>query len=422
MLNRKKAPAFQELESFPPIQVEEKRLENNVPVYMLHANTQALLRIELIFSAGTWVNPQVNVSSTTAKMMSQGTTNYSSFEIAEFVSKYGAHLGVISTADHIKISLFTLTKYLEEVLPIVKELILNASFPVKELSILQEKMLQGLRLSLEKNTYISSQIFKKALLGENNPYAEELTEKTITSLNRNILEEFAKQYLIGKSFDIVVAGNIPSNLLSVLNTTFGHMFIEESVQKKDFDDKKDFQAVQHIEKEEALQTSIKIGRKIMNRKHEDCFSFVILNEILGGFFGSRLMKNIREEKGLTYGIHSSNIHLLHSNFWLISTDVKKELKDVALTEIYKELEVLQNELVSDQELKIVKNHLLGSFCSSMNTCFDLADRFKVMHYQKLDKEYYNEYISAVKNISSVDLQKIAQQYLNKQDLVQVTVG
>lgn len=422
MLNRTKAPAFKELESFPPIQVEEKRLENNVPVYMLHANTQALLRIELIFRAGTWVNPEVSVSATTAKMMSQGTVNYSSFEIAEFVSKYGAHLGIVSTADHIKITLFTLTKYLKEVLPIVKEVILNASFPTNELSILQDKMLQGLRLNLEKNAYISSQVFKKVLLGEDHPYVEELTEEAITTLNREILANFAEQYLIGKSFDIVVAGNIPDDLLLVLNATFGQMLTEESIQPTVSYKEIDVQSIQHIEKEDALQTSIKIGRKVMNRKDDDCFSFVVLNEIIGGFFGSRLMKNIREEKGLTYGIHSSTVHLLNSDFWLISTDVKKELKDVALTEIYKELEVLQNELISDQELKVVQNHLLGSFCNSMTTCFDLADRFKVMHYQKLDQEYYSEYIDTVRNIRAVDLQQIAQQYLSKEEMIQVTVG
>ncbi len=422
MLNRTKAPAFKELDSFPPIQVDEKRLENKVPVYMLRANTQALSRIELIFRAGTWANPNLSISSTTAKMMSQGTKSYSSFEIVEFISKYGAHLNIISTADHIKITLFTLTKYFKEVLPIVKEVMLNASYPSHELSILQEKMLQGLRLNLKKNAYVSSQIFKKTLFGEGHPYVEELTEETVLALNREALVNFSQQYIVGKSFDIVVAGNIPPNLLSILNETFGQISINDSVQQT-VDDKYILpQPVQHLEKGDALQTSIKIGRKVMDRKHKDCFSFVVLNEIVGGFFGSRLMKNIREEKGLTYGIHSSTIHLLNSDFWLISTDVKKELKDLALSEIYKELEILQNEFISDQELKIVKNHLLGSFCSSMNTCFDLADRFKVMHYQNLDKKYYSRYIHTVRNITPNNIQEMAQNYFKKEDLIQITVG
>ena len=125
------------------------------------------------------------------------------------------------------------------------------------------------------------------------------------------------------------------------NRTFCYCFIETSRDNYKNDS-------QYIEKEDALQTSIKIGRKVMRRKHDDCFQFVILNEIIGGFFGSRLMKNIREEKGLTYGIHSSVAHLLNSDFWVISTYVKKELKDVAITEIYKELDTIQNKLVSDQ--------------------------------------------------------------------------
>lgn len=422
MLNRTTAPAFQELKKFEPIQVQKEFLQNNVPVYLLKSDTQALLRIEFIFKAGNWYNPAVGVAATTARMMTQGTLDYSSFEISEMVSKYGAHLSVTNTSDHLKISLFTLTKYLKEVLPIVKEVLLNASFPESELSILKENMLQGFRLNLEKTSYIASQLFKRTLFGENHSYTDETTLDSIDNLSTDLLKEFFQKHIVNKEFDIVVAGSVPSKFIELLDQEFGKLPINKSQIITNHQLITSLEKSHYIEKKDALQTNIKIGCKSIPRKHEDCFDFVVLNEIIGGFFGSRLMKNLREDKGYTYGINSSFLHLLNVDFWLISTDVKKEFKDDALNQIYKELEILQNELISDKELELVKNNLLGSFCSSVNTCFDLADRFKIMLHQDLDNEYYQRYIQNLRGIDANKVQEMAQKYLIKDDFIEITVG
>jgi zinc protease len=167
---------------------------------------------------------------------------------------------------------------------------------------------------------------------------------------------------------------------------------------------------------------LRIGKKLFNRTHPDYIPFVITNEILGGYFGSRLMKNIREDKGYTYGIYSSIGSLKNEGYWVIAADVKKEFAENAIAEIFKEINKIIEQPVETEELERVKKYMLGSFMNQLNTPFDLMDRFKAIHYTGLDYSYYDRFIETVKTISSETIQKIAQTHFTPNNLVIVKVG
>ena len=149
---------------------------------------------------------------------------------------------------------------------------------------------------------------------------------------------------------------------------------------------------------------------------------IVATEILGGYFGSRLMRNIREEKGFTYGISSSIVPMRQAGYWAIGTDVKKEFAQATLDEIQKEIHRLQTELVPENELETVKNYLAGEFAGSLNTPFEIADRVRLMVLEGLDVEFYSNYIQRLRVVTAEDIQRMANQYWQWEDLQQVIVG
>jgi predicted Zn-dependent peptidase len=165
-----------------------------------------------------------------------------------------------------------------------------------------------------------------------------------------------------------------------------------------------------------------MGVRTINRNHDNYFALLLLNHILGGYFGSRLMKNIREEKGLTYGIYSSLSPFRHDCAFTIGADVDKANVDLTIKEIKKEIEVLKSHQISENELDVAKNHLLGGIQLEMANPFSTFDKVKNIRLNRLGKEYYNNLFIEVKSIDAVKLQHIARTYLNSEKLAVVAVG
>jgi predicted Zn-dependent peptidase len=178
----------------------------------------------------------------------------------------------------------------------------------------------------------------------------------------------------------------------------------------------------YIEKPESIQTSIRIGKRTINKGHKDYFDLLLLNHILGGYFGSRLMKNIREEKGLTYGIYSSLNTFLNDSFFVIGADVNKENQQITIEEIKNELKKLREEKISDQELIIAKSHFIGSIQLDMANPFSVTEKIKNIRLNKLASEYYNSLVNRINALSSANLIEVAKTYLVDQELAIVRVG
>jgi predicted Zn-dependent peptidase len=171
-----------------------------------------------------------------------------------------------------------------------------------------------------------------------------------------------------------------------------------------------------------MQSSIRIGRRLFKRQHPDFYRMIVANEVLGGYFGSRLMRNIREDKGFTYGISSSIAPMRQEGYWVIGTDVKKEFTQATIDEIEKEINRLQTELVADNELETVKNYLAGEFAGSLHTPFEIADRVRLMVLEGLEADFYSNYIQRLRVVTAADIQTMAQKYWQWDDLQRVIIG
>jgi predicted Zn-dependent peptidase len=175
-------------------------------------------------------------------------------------------------------------------------------------------------------------------------------------------------------------------------------------------------------RDDALQSSIRLGIKSINRKNKDYFKFSIMNTLLGGFFGSRLQKNIREEKGFTYGISSSLVPMYRSGYWAVGTDVKNENVAETISEVKKEMQILKDELVSEEELSLVKNYLMGSFTGELTQAFDIAEKVKIIELEGLDADYYDQFQDQIFSCTPSEIRDLANKYLDPSKLTEVVVG
>ena len=148
----------------------------------------------------------------------------------------------------------------------------------------------------------------------------------------------------------------------------------------------------------------------------------VVNTILGGYFGSRLMRNIREERGLTYGISSGIITMEDAGYLVIGTDVKKQFTQLAIDEVYREIERLRLEPVSAVELRTVKNYLAGKLLNSVDTPFALAEKFKNIYLYGLTYGFYQNYLKTLNDITPEVIQTVANRYLIAANIHEVTVG
>jgi zinc protease len=401
----------------------QETLPNGIPLYVVNIGLQPIVRFELIFEAGNKYESKLGQSFFTIKMMAEGTKKFTSSEIAEKFAAIGYFYEFTQGSERAIFTLNGLTKHFESALEILSELLENPTFPLSEFDNLKTFTKQQIAVNLEKTAYLASVAFKENVFGAKHYIGANMTDHDIDAINQTDLADFFNENISNKAFKIMAAGQVGDFEINCIKQYFGNKKASNKEYKSVQEVATNYKGKQiFIEKKEALQTTIRIGRRIIDRNHADYYKLKVANTILGGFFGSRLMKNIREDKGYTYGISSSLLAIPNNGYLMIGTDVKREFTSSTLFEIYKEIEILQNELVDDTELETVKNYIIGSHASSLNSPFDIADKHKMIIYENLKANFYNTYVQNIKEVSPADVLVIFQKYYSKNELIEITVG
>lgn len=422
-IDRTIAPEFRVINAVNLPDPQTYTLDNGTSLHVINIGDQPVIRLEVIFEAGNWYESEIGASFFAIKMLSEGTRSKASAEISEAFDRIGAFTEMTHTADRIGIVVYALSRFLPEVLPLVSELIHDAVFPEKEFEDLRNINIQNLRVNKEKNAYLATTAFRAKLFGSNHPYGQSQEEETISALSIETVKEHYHHFIKNGKFTVVLAGQVGEEDIKVVNEQLGKSQTEVSVAPlKNFEQSHYIDTEVLVEKPESVQSSIRMGRKLFNRHHADYFKMLVTNEILGGYFGSRLMKNIREEKGLTYGISSHLVTLRKEGYYMIGTDVKKEFTQQTIDEIKKEIYKLQTEKVGEEELQTVKNFMAGEFAGSLNTAFEVADRQKILLLDGLPTDFFKHYIDQIHATTSEDVLAMATQYLKPEDMLTVIAG
>ena len=425
MLDRKIFPTIEEAVHFD-LQLkncDRFTLDNKVPVYAMNAGAQDVVMVEWVFDAGNWYDKQPMVAATTNFLIKNGTTTKTAYQINDFFEFHGAYLNRSCYNETASLTLHCLSKHLETLLPVVREIIETSIFPEQELGIYIQNQKQRLSVNLQKCDFIANRLVDEYLFGINHPYGTYSNAEDYDALNTDLLKAFYKQYYLNGSCKIFVAGKMPTGYESMLNKAFGTLplhadapvVVEHPVvtasQKK----------VEIINDENGVQGAIRMARPFPNRHHPDFQKAHVLNTLFGGFFGSRLMSNIREDKGYTYGIHSYFQNHVHASAWMISTEAGRDVCAATIAEVIKEMELLRNELVDTEELNLVRNYMIGSLLGDLDGPFQLIGRWKNYVLNGLDENYFYKSIETIKSVTPEELQRLANTYLQPEDFYELVV-
>lgn len=423
ILNRQNAPHFNGVENINLIRPQASQLSNGCKVFTFNSGGQDLVRVELIFANQRFdpAKPLLNVATNT--MLTEGTSTLTAAQIADQIDFYGAFLQVDYSYDQSQVTLYSLTKHLKTTLAVVRDILTDSVFPEKELETFKRNQQQKLQVSMQKNDFVARRLFNKALFGDT-IYGLGAEPEDFKSLTRQDLLSHYKQMYQPANCTIIVAGKADPEILAAVKEAFDGSWGEKSLPVDTTQAAAQPSAEKFIYKEKpgALQSAIRIGTPFVNRTHPDFPALQVLNTVLGGYFGSRLMANIREDKGYTYGIGSGMTSFKKAGTFFIASEVGADVCRSAVEEIEKEVNRLKTELVGEQELSLVRNYMLGSLLGSLENVFSHADKFKNLYFVGLDYDYYERYTQTVKNIEAETLMQLANKYWNFEEFYKVIVG
>ncbi len=426
MLNRKSAPEITDAINFqlnlPPYQ--KISLRNGVDVFLLDMGTVDTLMMSMVFYAGNYFEAENGVAAAANFMLKSGTRSKTAYEINNFFEYFGAYLNRQSGHETAELTLHCMKKNFGDLLPVVAELVADSAFPEEELAIYKKNMQQRLQVNLRKNDFVAGRLIDSYLFGPDHPYGRYSTIDTYAALDINRIKDFYKEYYLYGHCVMFIAGPLPSGIASLIDDHFGNLPLKGSAKPasapKPMLPAKE-KKYRITNDPDSVQGAIRIARNFPNRHHPDFQKMQVLNNIFGGFFGSRLMANIREDKGFTYGIHSYLLNLVQDSGFMISTEAGKDVTEETLQEVYLEMKRLCNEPVTDEELKISKNYMIGTLLGDLDGPFQVAGRWKSLVLNGLTEDYFNRGIEIIKTIQPVEIQELANKYLNAADFYELAV-
>ncbi|MEX1191160.1 MAG: pitrilysin family protein, partial [Brumimicrobium sp.] len=371
MINRTEAPELKKLDHIDFVTPENIALENDAMLHWIQEVSDDAVKIDFIFQAGTIFDKKL-VAKLTGDLLFSGTPNKTSSEITESIDRLGGFTNVEVTAEDVTVSVLGLKENIDELVAIVLDAIKNVHFEEKELKQKIQSKKQGMAIGLQKVATQARRAFIKSLFG-NTPYGEMTELEDFDTIERKEIIDFHRNFYKNGLQKVAIVGALERTQVDKLIAQVKGMTSKERVlDKYDFN----YSAENiHVEKEEAVQSAIRIGRILFNKTHEDYIDFFILNTVLGGYFGSRLMSSIREDKGYTYGIGSGIAQMKQTGYFFISTEVGKDVKDDAIKAIRDEIELLQNEPIDDNELSLVRNYSIGQLLKNSDGPFAMMDRY-----------------------------------------------
>jgi len=418
MIKRKNAPSLKAIEKINFISPVKIQLGEHTPYFWMKEVPNETARLDFIFHAGTTRGSNL-ISSLVAGLLFSGTDKKTSTDIHNELDDLGAFFDVGLGHESVLVSFYALKKNILAVFKIFEDALEHVNFPQNEIDELITDRKQKLKINCEKVGFLSQRAFQKNLFHGTNYARQTELEDNDTVRREEIIEYFSKNYKNGLRKVVLVGALDEVQVTEIAEKSKKWCLPEKPLFENNFNNNK---GVFQLEKKDAVQSAVRIGKTLFNKNHSDFLGFSILNTILGDYFGSRLMKNIREDKGYTYGISSTEAELAKSGYFMIGTEVGSAQKDLAIQEIKNEIERLQKDLVPDEELELVRNYLLGQLLKSADGPYAMTDLFLSVDAYDLDFSFYESYIQKVKNIDAEELRGLAVKYLAWDSMTIVIAG
>jgi predicted Zn-dependent peptidase len=425
MLDRTTPPSIRPLGAFSLTRPERQKLKNGIPLNIIRAGSQEVVRFDVLIGAGQWHQTQALQAMFANRMLREGTSSLTSAQIAEKLDYYGAWLELSSSPNCGFITLYSLNKYFPKTLAIIADMLMNPLFPEKELEVVVESNRQQFLVNSTRVEVIARKNFNRALFGEQHPFGRYAEEADYGRLTAEVLREFYRKYYHSGNCTLYVSGKVTPEIERCIEENLGDAPWGETREVSPLqliDPQPTTEKRVFVEKSDALQSSLKMGCFVMDRLHPDFLKTRAMVTLFGGYFGSRLMSNIREDKGYTYGIGAGIVNCPGSGVMAITTEADNQYIEAIVKEVYHEMDRLCNDLAPQEELEMLKSYMLGDFCRSYEGPFSLSEAWIYVQTADLDDDFFNRQVDSIRSITAEEIRDLAQRYLCKEKLIEVVAG
>ena len=402
-------------------QAGKSLLANGSALYTLASDDFEVLRITFVFRAGSAMQRVPFSASAAANMLAEGTRDMTAHQIAERLDYYGSYYDVNIDRDYAYISFCMLSKFFDETLAVAEQILLHPVFPEEELRTYCAKRKQRLAVERTKVDTQAREAFARALFGPSHPYGISADEAQYDKLTRGDVAAFYESHYTADNGFTICSGRIGDHERQAVAA------LAERLPRREPQAGIPFPApvTQHearVDHPGAVQSSIRIGRLLFPRQHPDFLGMQVVASALGGYFGSRLMQNLREEHGYTYGVVAAMVNFEREGYFAVAAQVGTEVTQEALREIYTEIERLRAEPMPEGELSLVKNIMVGEMMRILDGPFGIADVTIENILCGRDHTVINENIRRIQAMTPADVQQLARKYLSREELVTVIAG
>ena len=402
-------------------QAEQHKAPNGTPIYVINCPEYEVVRLSFVFHAGSVTQLHPFVASATANMLAEGTQHFTAQQIAEQLDYFGSYFDINIDRDYAYITFCALSKFFQQTADVIEEVLLRPTFPTQEVEIYRAKRRQQLSIERRKVETIAREHFAKAMFGETHPYGISYSEEAYDSLSAEQIRQHYERRYTAENCIVVCSGKITPDVLERITAIASALRSGGEGGVESFPECTTT-AQKVIQHDGAVQSSIRMGRMLFPRTHEDFVPMQVLSTVLGGYFGSRLMQNLRERNGFTYGVFSAMVNFQQAGYLALATQVGTEVTQQALDEIAHEIEVLRTELIPEEELALVKNIMAGEMMRILDGPFGIADVTTENILCGFDNSQIQLNLQRIQSTTPEELRALAQKYLAPEDLVTVVAG
>ncbi len=419
MVDRTKQPALGKMEVYTLPPVQELRLENGIPLTIVDrvkpgSLEESVFRLDIVFQCGQVDQDKLLQAGTTCRMLREGGKGLPSSRIAERLDYYGAWMEVSTYYLYSRVTLFSMTKYAEELLPLLASIVREATFPEREFEVVNTANKEFTRIRLAKSGTKAQRGLMKSLFGKGHICSAFAEDADYDALTVEDLRRFHALFYRSSLCHIFYSGKMTDSFHSLLDQSFGKgewggkdiVPVRQTPERHTSSEKRVF-----IPCDTAVQSSVRLGCFFTPRTEKDFLKANFFNTLFGGFFGSRLMKELREKRGYTYGISSQVVMYPYDMMLLIASETSPEHVDALIEGVYREIARLQEELVGEDELALVRNYYMGDLCRTYEEPLSNSDYYISMKFFGLPYSMQNDAAKASLSMTAEDIREYARKWL-----------
>ncbi len=423
-INRAIPPKIQPIEAFSMAKPRQEELPNGIPAFFFDNPYLDLIHILLQVRTGSMYQLEKHVCNFAFTLLRESSARFSSQEMSEKLDYYGTNVTVNVGLECVQIIISVPKNNMAKILPMVADFITFPEYRAENLRIMQDKEIKNLAYNVQKTDYCSWRIMWREMLGGLFPAVSKFaTAETINALTTSQLKDFHQQYFCAENVTLFVTGNLDEPMKEIIRKSWSSIphgapaprlpEIPMSVNAGQLF----YEPMPNV-----MQSSIVLCSLSTGYNDNDRTAFSVLNTLTGGYFSSRLMQNLRERQGLTYGVSSSSTYFGNQSVFAISSDVNADRTQEALNACFEELQRLQDELVSDEELNMVKNYLAGIQLRAVDTTVNAMQKFAYWHRFGLDEIEMYRYLSEIKKVTPEEIFRLAKKYFSYNNFTRIVVG